>query len=58
MFSFKLISQDIASTKALEESLKPYGVFETEEELQHRFLANFQLYNSFLHVHVLQSICS
>ncbi|XP_020605131.1 poly(A) polymerase type 3-like [Orbicella faveolata] len=29
---------DIASTKALEESLKPYGVFETEEELQHRMV--------------------
>jgi len=42
IFSFKLISQDIASTKALEESLKPYGVFETEEELQHRFLVNFR----------------
>ncbi|KAL9954867.1 hypothetical protein ACROYT_G042452 [Oculina patagonica] len=32
------ISQDIAITKALEESLKPYGVFETEEELQHRIV--------------------
>lgn len=29
---------DIALTKALEESLKPYGVFETEEELQHRMV--------------------
>ncbi|XP_068729674.1 poly(A) polymerase beta-like isoform X2 [Montipora capricornis] len=27
---------DIELTKALEDSLKPYGVFESEEELQHR----------------------
>lgn len=38
---FSNISQDIAFTKALEESLKPYGIFETEEELQHRLLVNF-----------------
>ncbi|KAJ7365513.1 hypothetical protein OS493_005622 [Desmophyllum pertusum] len=29
---------DITFTKALEESLKPYGVFESEEELQHRIV--------------------
>ncbi|KAM7451290.1 hypothetical protein ABFA07_000976 [Porites harrisoni] len=29
---------DIALTKALEETLKPYGVFESEEELQHRMV--------------------
>lgn len=29
---------DITLTKALEESLKPYGVFESEEELQHRIV--------------------
>ena len=34
----KLFSQDITLTKALEESLKPYGVFESEEELQHRLV--------------------
>ena len=28
--------QDIELTKALEESLKPYGVFESEDKLQHR----------------------
>ncbi|CAH3147913.1 unnamed protein product, partial [Porites lobata] len=31
-------SNDIALTKALEETLKPYGVFESEEELQHRMV--------------------
>ena len=30
------LSQDITLTKALEDALKPYGVFESEEELQHR----------------------
>ena len=34
----KLFSQDRTLTKALEESLKPYGVFESEEELQHRLV--------------------
>ncbi|XP_068729678.1 poly(A) polymerase beta-like isoform X3 [Montipora capricornis] len=29
---------DIELTKALEDSLKPYGVFESEEELQHRMV--------------------
>lgn len=29
---------DLTLTKALEESLKPYGVFESEEELQHRIV--------------------
>lgn len=29
---------DIVLTKALEETLKPYGVFESEEELQHRMV--------------------
>ena len=38
LHDLKLFSQDITLTKALEESLKPYGVFESEEELQHRLL--------------------
>lgn len=29
--------KDIELSKALEESLKPYGVFESEDELQHRW---------------------
>lgn len=35
-FCFVFNTKDIELSKALEESLKPYGVFETEEELQHR----------------------
>ncbi|XP_044163122.1 poly(A) polymerase type 3-like [Acropora millepora] len=35
--------EDIVLTKALEESLKSYGVFESEDELQHRMVVLIQL---------------